>query len=434
MRHLHSLTLLALCVLAASPLACGERGKGPGKQASEAAEGPLAAANAALTPREQVGRLIFFDSTLSFKRNQSCAACHDGAWGFKGPDPQFNAHGAVYEGSIPGRFGNRAPPTSAYAVLAPVFHIDPANGEPTGGNFWDGRATGRELGSAAAEQARGPFLNPKEMALPDLACVVFRVSTARYAPQYRRVWGNDIATIRFPRNTDPMCAMQGAAIQLAPGDRARAVAEYDRIARSVAAFEGSAEMSPFSSKFDAYRRGRATLTSQEMLGMALFQGQGRCVKCHVMSGQRPAFTDFTFANVGVPANPENPVYREEPHFVDLGLGGPEGAAPGRAHHGMMKVPTLRNVAMIGQANAVKAYMHNGVFKSLEQVVHFYNTRDVLPACRAGTPHSDWGRTCWPVAEVPANVNRTDVGKLGLTPAQEDAIVAFLGTLSDGWRR
>jgi len=432
MRQIHSFRLLGLCVLALSPLACREHGQPAGKQASQVAPAPVVA-GVALTPNEQVGRQIFFDSALSLNRNQACAACHEAAWGFKGPDPQLNAHGAVYEGSISSRFGNRAPPSSAYATLAPVFHIDSASGTPTGGNFWDGRATGRQLGSPAAEQARGPFLNPKEMALPDLACVVYRVSTGPYGAQYRSVAGNDIATIRFPANTDRLCATEGDTVPLAPADRAKAVAEYDRIARSVAAFEGSAEMSPFSSKFDAYRKGQATLTSQEMLGMALFQGQGRCIRCHVMSGQRPAFTDFTYSNVGVPLNRENPVYREDPHFVDLGLGGHAGAAPGRAHYGLMKVPTLRNVAKIGQPNAVKAYMHNGAFKSLKEVVHFYNTRDVLPACHGGAPREDWGRTCWPLAEVPANVNRTDVGKLGLTPAQEDAIVAFLATLSDGWR-
>ncbi|HEU4697835.1 MAG TPA: cytochrome c peroxidase [Gemmatimonadales bacterium] len=440
-RRARSPARVALGLLTLAALACGERrrtAEPPPTEASRAAPTARAAATArpagaTLTPTEQVGKLIFFDSTLSVNRNQSCAACHAAAWGFKGPDPEINAHGGVYEGSIPSRFGNRAPPTSAYATLSPVFRA-PAGGLPTGGSFWDGRATGRQLGSAAAEQARGPFLNPKEMALTDLACVVYRVSTAEYAPRYRAVWGNDIASVRFPATTDRLCAIEGDSVPLTQQDRAKAVAEFDRIARSVAAFEGSAEMSPFDSKFDAFRKGQAQLTAQETLGMNLFMGSARCATCHTISGDRPAFTDQTYRNVGTPANPENPVYRENPRFVDLGLGGPGGAAPGQKHYGLMKVPTLRNVAAVGQPGALKSYMHNGALKTLKEVVHFYNTRDVLPACRARAPRADWGRTCWPAAEVPATMDRAAVGRLGLTAAQEDAIVAFLGTLSDGWRR
>jgi cytochrome c peroxidase len=93
--------------------------------------------------------------------------------------------------------------------------------------------------------------------------------------------------------------------------------------------------------------------------------------------------------------------------------------------GKMKVPTLRNVDKRPNNGFKKAYAHNGYFKSLEEIVHFYNTRDV--------PGADWNGKPWPSAEVPENVNTAELGNLGLTKQEEKNIVAFLGTLSDGYR-
>lgn len=117
-----------------------------------------------LTPKEQLGKSIFFDQNLSIQNNQSCAACHSPETGFTGPDALINAHGSVYEGSIPGRFGDRKPPSAAYATQSPVLHFVTEKKEAlfVGGNFWDGRATGENLGNPAADQALGPFLNPAE--------------------------------------------------------------------------------------------------------------------------------------------------------------------------------------------------------------------------------------------------------------------------------
>jgi len=143
----------------------------------------------ALTPKESLGKSIFFDSSLSIHRNQSCAAFHDPAAGWTGPDSVINAHGSVYEGSIPGRFGDRKPPSSAYATQSPILYYTMKGGEALfiGGNFWDGRATGEKLGNAAADQAQGPFLNPMEQALPESACVVYRVCTASYPVRFTDV-------------------------------------------------------------------------------------------------------------------------------------------------------------------------------------------------------------------------------------------------------
>ena len=123
------------------------------------------------TAKETLGKLIFFDENLSLNSNQSCATCHAPEAGWTGPTSFINEHGAVYEGSIPGAFGDRKPPSSAYATQSPILHVD-KKGVFVGGNFWDGRATGETLGSPAAEQAKGPFLNPVEQALPDAATLV----------------------------------------------------------------------------------------------------------------------------------------------------------------------------------------------------------------------------------------------------------------------
>jgi len=135
-----------------------------------------------LTPEEELGRSIFFDENLSINQNQSCATCHAPEAGWTGPDSAINAGGAVYEGSILGRFGNRKPPSSAYATPSPILHFVVEKKEPLfiGGNFWDGRATGEKLGNPAADQAQGPFLNPLEQALATPADVVERVCSSSY--------------------------------------------------------------------------------------------------------------------------------------------------------------------------------------------------------------------------------------------------------------
>jgi cytochrome c peroxidase len=110
------------------------------------------------------------------------------------------------------------------------------------------------------------------------------------------------------------------------------------------------------------------------------------------------------------------------NWVDYGLGaflagagfGPEVYEP---ELGKQKVPTLRNVDLRPDEGFVKAYAHNGYFKSLEEIVHFYNTRDVEE---------------WPEPEVPENVNTDELGNLGLTAEEEAAVVAFMRALSDGF--
>jgi cytochrome c peroxidase len=383
----------------------------------------------------ELGDLIFDDQNLSLNRNQACNSCHSAEWGFTGPDSKINRAGAVYEGSISGAFGDRRPPSSAYSTPAPVFHYSRQGGGMfVGGNFWDGRATGARLGNPAAEQAQGPFLNPVEQALRDEACVVYRVGQADYAEMYKQLWGSQIERIEFPADIDALCEVQGGRLDIGGTNRALIRAEYDNIAISIAVYEESHNQ--FSSRFDAARKGMYKFTREEQQGLALFNGRAKCAQCHTSSGQNPLFTDFTFDNLGVPKNPENPVYRINSGFIDLGLGGflpnTQWASFAGGERGKMKVPTLRNVDLRPYPEAVKAYMHNGVFKSLEEVVRFYNTRDVLPTCGSVALRSDWGEVCWPAPEVLANVNTRELGNLGLSRDEEAAIVAFLRTLSDGF--
>jgi cytochrome c peroxidase len=377
---------------------------------------------ATLTPQEELGKSIFFDQTLSLNANQACAACHSPEAGWTGPDLTINQHGAVYEGSIPGRFGNRKPPSSAYAPFSPVFFfVRQGGGMFFGGNFWDGRATGETLGDPAADQAQGPFLNPLEQALPNAAAVAGKVCISAYADMFKQICGTDAC------------------------DPANANAAFDCIALSIAAYEMSPEVSAFSSKFDAHLAGKTKLTQKEKNGLALFKGKAKCERCHVNSGNMPLFTDFTYDNLGIPRNPENPFY-SEPAFnpagaswVDPGLGGflitRQDYTPfADANYGKFKVPTLRNVGKKPSQDFVKAYGHNGYFKSLKGIVHFYNTRDVLPKCPGSFTEAEaLAQKCWPLPEQALNMNTTDLGKLGLTSDEEASIVAFLKTLSDGWQ-
>jgi len=363
-----------------------------------------------LTPIELLGRHLLFDQNLSTPIGQSCAACHAPEVGFTGPDSGINAHGAVYPGAVPTRFGNRKPPTAAYGGDSPVLYYDGVEEVWVGGMFWDGRATGWTLGDPLAEQAQGPFLNPLEQNNPNARLVCFRVAQSDYADLFEEVWG--LGSLDWIKDV---------------------AGTYERIARSIAAYERSPEVNPFTSKYDYYLAGVVELTEEEAWGLELFEGKAMCSACHISqpgpNDDPPLFSDFTYDNLGVPRNLENPFYRmprkwnpDGSAWVDYGLGGflksagylPEVYEP---ELGKQKVPTLRNVDLRPYEGFVKAYAHNGYFKSLEEIVHFYNTRDVEE---------------WPAPEVSENVNTEELGNLGLTPEEEAAIVAFMKTLSDGF--
>ncbi len=216
---------------------------------------------------------------------------------------------------------------------------------------------------------------------PDQAAVVHKVCRAPYAIFFTLAYG-------FQLCSDP----------------SKVSSAYNAIADAIATFERSYEVNPFSSRYDRYLAGKLQLTPKEQKGLKLFEGKAGCAGCHP-SGARSPFTDFTYDNFGIPKNTRHEATKFAP--TDFGLG----ARIGSQEDGRFKVSTLRNIAIS------PPYGHNGFFRTLKDIVHFYNTRDV--------PEEHW-----PAPEVSANVNRDELGKLGLTDDEEDAIVAFLQSLTD----
>ena len=350
-----------------------------------------------LSPVEQLGKQIFFDKNLSSPPGQACASCHAPEVGFTGPDSAVNQQTGVYPGAAPGKFGNRKPPSAAYAAFSPKREYNSQDETWVGGQFWDGRM------DDLVAQAKGPFLNPLEMNNASAQEVVDKVRQSKYRALFETVYG-------------------AKALNEASADEV-----FDLIARAITAYESSREVNAFSSKYDYYLVGRATLTPQEERGLKLFGTKANCANCHPHKpepdGSAPLFTDFTYDNVGAPRNPQNPFYRadgtvnpEGAKYRDLGLGA---VLKDKSQFGKVKVPTLRNVAKKPHPQFVKSYLHNGVFKSLKDVVSFYNLRDKTPEA-------------FDAPDVAENVNNEELGKLGLTDTEEDDVVAFLETLSDGY--
>jgi cytochrome c peroxidase len=413
-----------------------------------------------------LGKLLFYDKQLSVHRNEACAFCHMPEAGFTGPIAELNDTTAAYPGSVRTRFSQRKPQTIAYAAFAPALHYNSGQGDFVGGNFWDMRATGIRLGNPAAEQAQAPPLNPVEMGLPDAACVVYRISMRPYRALFETVWGKQSFAVHWPANVSGVCDVPASAstadatlVHLDDVERGIVKATYDAMALSIAAYEASPEISPFSSKYDAVIAKSEKFTAEEQLGYDLFRGKARCNECHRDGGpgEEPLFTDFTASNLGTPANRAMPYYAEDKPdqgyvanpagagFVDTGIGGflahdralsgepnpnPDWERYATKFRGKVQVPTLRNVDKRPHAGFVKAYMHNGYFTNLKDVVHFYNTRDVLPRCGP----NDLGEriSCWPAPEIAANLNTRQLGNLGLSDGEEKALVSFLKTLTDGY--
>jgi cytochrome c peroxidase len=288
-------------------------------------------------------------------------------------------------------------------------------------------------------------------------------------------------------------------IQLSPADRTKANDVYNHWGQSISFFESSPFLSAFSSKFDAFLANNYTLTADEQAGYNLFRGKAGCNTCHLdgrattqtpgtgsdgtpstttgtdtgsPTNVEPVFTCFGSANLGLPLNPRDAIYYQtKPDFFgftpnpfgfgyrDLGLGtflrSGFGSAPNPnadwislapSVDGQMQVSSARNVAMTPPQCPTteapgpyfqKEFFHNGYIKSLKQLVHFYNTRDVYRYNNVTSGHCPEGTTekvdCWPMAEVPNNIDMT-TGNLGLTDQEENQVVAFLQTLTDGYTR
>ena len=350
-----------------------------------------------LTPLEQLGKQIFFDKNLSSPTGQACASCHAPEVGFSGPDSSVNQQTGVYPGAAPGAFGNRKPPSAAYAAFSPKREYNAKDQTWIGGQFWDGRM------DDLVAQAKGPFLNPLEMNNASAQDVVDKVRQSKYRRLFEKVYGTKALSDAGAEET------------------------FDLIARAIAAYESSREVNAFNSKYDAYLAGQIKLSAREERGLALFAGKANCASCHPHQpdpdGSAPLFTDYSYDNVGTPRNAANPFYRADvavnpagSKYRDLGLGA---VLKDKTQLGKVKVPTLRNVGKRPNGQFVKSYLHNGTFKSLKEVVRFYNRRDKSPQDFAPP-------------DVEENVNREELGNLAMTESEEDDVVAFLETLSDGY--
>lgn len=365
------------------------------------------------TPEQQLGKSLYKDKNLSLNRNQSCETCHsltpaNSSKTAQGLVPSFVDSTNVKKGlpisagSIAGKTGGLNAPSVGYAKFSPEFHWDEEQQLYIGGQFWNGRA--KDL----TEQAGKPILNPVEMAMPDELAVVKRLQeNTSYIDTFQKLYDVNL-------NDTSADSVQKI---------------YFSLTKAISAFEQSAAFNKFNSKFDYALFGKTQLSAIEKKGLALFQGKAKCSVCHTIditideNGNMipPVFTDFSYDNIGSPRNvniPNNP----EPN---LGLGGRTDIAKPEAEIGKHKVMTLRNIAITAP------YGHNGVFKTLEQAVHFYNTRDTLKKV-VNNNSPEFGKTAWAEPEITENVNTDELGNLGLTDNEEKAIVAFLKTLTDNY--
>lgn len=345
------------------------------------------------SPLSDLGQLMFFDTTLSMDGTQSCATCHDPAFGFADPrDNTVNKMASLGDDGI--SIGDRNAPTASYAAFAPPFH-QTKDGTFRGGAFWDGRA------ADLAAQAGGPPLNLAEMGFASKAAFVARLrENPYYEEQFIALFGEDV---------------------FSDIDQA-----YVHFTQAVAAFEQTAEFAPFDSKYDRYLRGEIELAPEEELGRVLFFSQQftNCAACHQLNtlpgAQQETFTNYEFHNIGLPVNTalraaNGVTATDEGLFANPLVTDP-------AHRGKFKVPTLRNVAVTGP------YMHNGLFQDLETTVRFYNKYNSRAASAQINPETG---QAWGAPEVPDTLSLEELEQGdALDERRIKALVAFMKTLTD----
>ncbi|RQT63303.1 cytochrome-c peroxidase [Burkholderia cepacia] len=399
-------------------------GAHPVASATVAASGAVVATNQPQT-RAQVyegvrrmtalGKQLFFDPTLSGSGKLACASCHSPDHAFGPP----NALDVQLGGDDMKHPGFRAVPSLKYLQGVPQFteHFHDSDDEgdesvdagPTGGLTWDGRV------DTGAEQARIPLTSPFEMNSSP-AKVAQAVKAAPYAQEFRAVFG----------------------VKVLDDD----AATFKAVLRALETFEQTPELfSPYTSKYDAYLAGRAQLTPAEMRGLQLFNDEkkGNCASCHIsqraLDGTPPQFSDFGLIAIAVPRNRALPANRD-PRFHDLGACGPERTdLKGRDEFcGLFRTPSLRNVALR------KTFFHNGVYHTLEEVMRFYVERDIHPEKFYPVVHGnvqiydDLPKRYWPNINREAPFDRKRGEQPALNAAEIKDVIAFLGTLTDGYRQ
>jgi cytochrome c peroxidase len=397
--------------------------------------------NAPLSAVAVLGKQIFFDPSLSASGKQSCASCHSPQHSYA-PD---NAFPIQLGGEHLSQAGYRPPPSLAYLYRQAPFSIGPDQGDtdvpvdmtqlasqaagmqraqktalaspaapamvPQGGLFWDGRADTLQI------QALGPLTNPVEMANASEEDVAHKLLQTKYVEQFKQIFGPSIVS-------NPSLLISEAMF---------AVGRYQIEDQSFHAF---------TSKYDYWLEGKARLTHAELHGLQLFNDKDKanCAGCHLSQPSRdglpPVFTDTQYEALGVPRNPAIPANKDAKYF-DMGVCGPfrDDLAQQTQYCGMFLTPTLRNVA------ERKVFFHNGVYHDLKQVMDFYNLRNTSPG--KIYPKDASGKV-QKYNDLPpqyhANVDEADAPfdrKFGDKPAMTDQdiqdIIAFMKTLSDGYK-
>jgi cytochrome c peroxidase len=390
----------------------------------------------------QLGQQIFYDPSLSSSGTLSCASCHtpDHAYGPPGDNPVMLGGPAV------SRQGARAVPSLTYLERQPVFSIGPDKGDddnvidlaqmaalgsqtgrakktatqtaaseaeivPQGGLFWDGRV------DTLQDQAMGPLLDPREMDGGSIETVADKLHHAPYAERFVGLFGGQVFS-------NPRLLVAEAMF---------AITRYQLEEPS---------FHPYTSKFDYWLEGKALLSESELRGLQLFNDpdKANCGGCHLSrptrDGLPPLFTDHQYEALGAPRNAALAVNRD-PNYFDLGVCGPQrtDVAEQTQYCGMFLTPTLRNIA------TRRAFFHNGIFSTLEQVMDFYNFRDTNP--EKVFAHAADG-TVQKYDDIPqkyhANVDVIDPpfdrhpgDKPAMTDQDEADIIAFLKTLTDGYK-
>jgi cytochrome c peroxidase len=356
------------------------------------------------TPREDLGRLIFFDTNLSTPPGTGCVSCHDPQRAFSGNHGSTNG---VAAGSRPGHFTRRNTPSVLYLKYVPAFHFAFADDDdlaesPFAGLTWSGRA------DSVAEFSRLPLFDPEEMNSTE-GEIRAKLRDAPYATAFAS---------EFPGALDT------------PAGAVRALGD------ALEAYLTSDAMAPFTSKFDDYLRGTAKLSPLEERGLNAFKSadKGACAKCHgfVESSKRTSrsmFTNYGYDAVAAPRNRDIPANKDAAYY-DLGLcERKQTHVPSSASQWCVefRTPSLRNVAVR------ERFMHNGSFSKLRDVVAFYNTRATSPDkwYPKGSKFDDMPvkyRDHVNVSSLP--YNRSEGERPPMDDGDIDAIVAFLETLTD----
>jgi len=400
---------------------------------------------AALSAMAQLGRAIFYDASLSSSGQLSCASCHS---------PQ-HAYGPPHDGPVMlggpklSSQGVRAVPSLTYLERQPPFGIGPERGDnddvnpaqilmqkaalgqtaeraqknaaqteqaavnmvPQGGLFWDGRA------NTLQEQAIAPLLDPREMDGGSIETVAAKLREAPYSHRFVELFGPGMF----------------GNLRLLVAEAMFAVGRYQ---------VEDPSFHPYTSKFDYWLEGKARLSDAEMRGYNLFNDpkKANCGGCHsaqpTRDGLPPLFTDHQYEALGAPRNRALSA-NDDPNYFDLGICGPvrSDMATETQYCGMFATPTLRNTT------TRRTFFHNGVFRTLQEVMDFYNIRDTDP--QKVYPRSADG-TVQKYDDIPvrfqANVDVADapfdrhLGDMPAMTAQDEAdIIAFLQTLTDGYK-